>query len=193
MMKARLTPAIFLVFPLVLLFASTALAAAEGGSSPWTTSMLLWRVVNTVALLALLIYFLKKPLTNFFKERKAKIEKDLAEAVAQRQKAEELIKEYQSKLAGMEKELEKMRGELQKAAEGESQKVVANAEKMASAIIESAKIAAEQEVRKAKISLKDEAVTLAVEMAESLIREKISDDDRKRIVEDYLVKVGGMK
>jgi F-type H+-transporting ATPase subunit b len=155
--------------------------------------MLIWRVINTVALLALLIYFLKKPLVNFFKERKAKIEKDLADAVEQRRKAEDLIKEYQSKLAGMEQELERMRGELQKAAEGESQKVISNAEKMASTIIESAKIAAEQEVRKAKVALKDEAVTLAVEMAESLIREKISDDDRKRIVEDYLVKVGGMK
>jgi len=192
-MKARLSLSAFLVLPLVLLFASTAVAAAEGGSSPWTTSMLLWRVVNTVALLALLAYFLKKPLVNFFKERKAKIEKDLADAVEQRQRAEELIREYQSKLAGMEQELQKMRGELQKAAEGESLKVISNAEKMASAIIESAKIAAEQEVRKAKIALKDEAVTLAVEMAESLIREKISDDDRKKIVEDYLVKVGGMK
>jgi len=192
-MKARLSFSAFLVLPLVSLFASTALAAAEGGSSPWTTSMLLWRVVNTVALLAVLVYFLKKPLVNFFKERKTKIEKDLADAVEQRQRAEELIREYQSKLAGMEQELQKMRGELQKAAEGESLKVISNAEKMASAIIESAKIAAEQEVRKAKIALKDEAVTLAVEMAESLIREKISDDDRKKIVEDYLVKVGGMK
>ncbi|MBI4963937.1 MAG: ATP synthase F0 subunit B [Desulfomonile tiedjei] len=192
-MKARLTLSLFLVLPLILICASSALAASEAGSSPWTMSMLLWRVVNTVALLALLIYFLKKPLVNFFKERKAKIEQDLAEAVEQRRKAEELIKEYQMKLAGMEQELEKMRGELQKAAEGESQKVIASADKMSVAIIESAKIAAEQEVRKAKVALKDEAVTLAVELAESLIREKISDDDRKKIVEDYLVKVGGMK
>jgi F-type H+-transporting ATPase subunit b len=191
-MKARLSLSV-LALPFIVLFASTALAASEGHSSPWTTSMLLWRVVNTIALLALLIYFIKKPLVSFFTERKAKIERDLAEAVELRQKAEELIKEYQTKLAGMEQELEKMRGELQKAAEGESLKVISNAEKMATAIVESAKIAAEQEVRKAKITLKDEAVTMAVEMAESLIREKISDDDRKRIVEDYLVKVGGMK
>lgn len=193
MMKARLTLSLFLALGSVLLLASIALAASEGGSSPWTTSMLLWRVVNTVALLAVLVYFLKKPLVNFFRERKTKIERDLVEAVELRQKAEELIKEYQRKLAGMEQELEKMRGELQKAAEGESTKVIAAAEKIALSIIESAKIAAEQEVRKAKVVLKDEAVTLAVELAESLIREKISDDDRKRIVEDYLVKVGGMK
>ena len=172
-MKARLTLSLFLAVGSIMLLASTALAASEGGSSPWTTSMLLWRVVNTVALLAVLIYFLKKPLVNFFRERKTKIERDLEEAVELRQKAEELIKEYQRKLAGMEQELDKMRGELQKAAEGESTKVIAGAEKIASSIVESAKIAAEQEVRKAKVALKDEAVTLAVELAESLIREKI--------------------
>jgi F-type H+-transporting ATPase subunit b len=60
-------------------------------------------------------------------------------------------------------------------------------------MVESAKVAADQEVRKAKMILKNEAVGLAVELAESLIREKINEDDRKRIVEEYLVKVGGMK
>ncbi len=43
-------------------------------------------------------------------------------------------------------------------------------------MVESAKLAAEQEVRKAKSILKNEAVGLAVGMAESLIREKINED-----------------
>ena len=93
----------------------------------------------------------------------------------------------------MEQELAKMREELQKAGQIESEKVVANAERMASAMVEAAQVTAEQEVRKARVTLKNEAVTLAVELAESLIREKINEDDRKRIVEEYLVKVGGMK
>jgi len=86
-----------------------------------------------------------------------------------------------------------MRAELQKAAEAESQKVVANGERMAAAMVEAAQITAEQEVRKAKETLKNEAVTLAIQLAEALIREKINEDDRKRIVDEYLVKVGGMK
>lgn len=86
-----------------------------------------------------------------------------------------------------------MRDELRKAAGVESEKVVANADRMAASMVESAKVAADQEVRKAKMILKNEAVGLAVELAESLIREKINEDDRKRIVEEYLVKVGGMK
>jgi F-type H+-transporting ATPase subunit b len=191
-MKARRI-VLFLGVVLVVLSASCAFAASEGSSSPWTMGMLIWRVINTIALLALLVWALKKPLVNFFTERKAKIEEDLAEAVKLKEQAEELIKEYEGKIAGMEQELSKMRAELQKAAEAESQKVVANGERMAAAMVEAAQITAEQEVRKAKETLKNEAVTLAIQLAEALIREKINEDDRKRIVDEYLVKVGGMK
>ncbi|MBI5249001.1 MAG: ATP synthase F0 subunit B, partial [Desulfomonile tiedjei] len=188
-MKHQKTALVLLVLPAILL-ATDAFAASEG--SPWTTGMLLWRVINTVALLAILVYVLKKPLGNFFTERKAQIQMDLEQAREQRDLAEVMIKDYQQKLAGMEQELDKMRAELKKSSDAESAKVIANSERMAASMAEAAKVAAEQEVRKAKIELKNEAVALAIELAESLIREKINDDDRKKLVEEYFVKVGGM-
>ncbi len=180
---------------LLLLFAGTAFASAEGaeGGGSWSSWMLLWRVINTAALIGLLVYFLKKPMVNFFSERHAQIQKDLEDAKEQRDRAERTIAEYEKKIGEMGRELDKMRDELRKAAGVESEKVVSNADRMAASMVESAKVAAEQEVRKAKMILKNEAVGLAVELAESLIREKINEDDRKRIVEEYLVKVGGMK
>jgi F-type H+-transporting ATPase subunit b len=185
---------LILLYLFVALAPGIALASAAGGEeSPWNAWMLFWRVVNTVALIALLIYFLRKPMAKFFAERKAQISKDLEEAKEQREKAEALLAEYEKKLAGMEKELEKLRAELQKSAAADSAKIMANAEKMSVSMVEAAKLAAEQEVRKARATLKNEAVAMAVQMAESLIREKINDADRKKIVEDYLVKVGGIK
>jgi F-type H+-transporting ATPase subunit b len=180
---------------LLLLCAGVAFASAEGseGGETWTTWMLTWRMINSAVLIGVLVYLLKKPMANFFSERHAQIKKDLEDAKEQRDRAERTIAEYEKKIGEMEKELDKMRGELQKAADAESQKIVSNADRMAASMVESAKVAAEQEVRKAKIALKNEAVGLAVELAESLIREKINEDDRKRIVEEYLVKVGGMK
>lgn len=180
---------------LLLLFAGTAFASAEGaeGGGSWSPWMLLWRVINTAALIGLLVYFLKKPMVNFFSERHAQIQKDLEDAKEQRERAERTIAEYEKKIGEMGRELDKMRDELRKAAAIESEKVVSNADRMAASMVESAQVAAEQEVRKAKMILKNEAVGLAVELAESLIREKINKDDRKRIVEEYLVKVGGMK
>jgi F-type H+-transporting ATPase subunit b len=179
---------------LLVLSAGTAFASVEEPSGgAWTPWMLLWRVINAVALIALLVYFLKKPMLNFFSERHSQIQKDLDDAKAQRDRAERTIAEYEKKIGEMERELDKMRTELQKAADAESKKLLGNAERMAASMVESARMAADQEVRKAKAALKNEAVELAVKLAESLVREKINEDDRKRIVEEYLVKVGGMK
>lgn len=183
-------------FLVIMLLSAVSIANASSGGgeeSSWTPWLLTWRVINTVALIALLIYFVKKPLVTFFAERKDQIRRDLAEAVEQREAALRLLAEYKEKIAGMEKELDRMRVELRKAAESDSEKVMVNAERMSGAIVESAKMTAEQEVRKARESLRNEAVELAVQMAETMIREKITEKDRKRIVEDYLVKVGGMK
>lgn len=192
-MKGRIVAFIIAALPLVLWAGVASAAAAAEGEGTWSTLMLFWRVVNTIALLAILVYFMKKPLVTFFSERKEQIAKDLEEAKEQRQRAEHLLAEYQQKIAGMEKELEKLRADLARAAEADSQRLIVTAEKMAAAMVESAKLTAEQEVRKAKQALKDESALLAVELAESLIRETINDDDRKRLVEEYFVKVGGMK
>ncbi|MEW6350000.1 MAG: ATP synthase F0 subunit B [Thermodesulfobacteriota bacterium] len=187
------------IFPLlaIVAYASMAFAAGGGGhgeeTSAWTTNMLVWRVIDGLVLIVAMVLLLKKPLAEFFSARKTEIRLDLEEAEVQLEKAQKTLREYEVKLAGMATELETMRAEMKKSAEGESTKVVANAERMANAMVETAKLAAEQEVRKAKTSLRNEAVGLAVEMAEALIREKITDDDRKRIVDDYLGKVGGMK
>lgn len=192
-MTSRMRTLLYLsVVPVILLSSTSAIAASDGGSS-WTPWLLMWRVINTIALLGLLIYFVKKPLVNFFQERKNSIARELEEAREKRDEAIRLIEEYKTKMAGMEQELAKMSGELKKAAESDSQKLVATAEKLSAAMIESARVTAEQEVRKARILLKNEAVELAMTMAEALIKQKINDQDRKRIVEDYLVKVGGMK
>jgi F-type H+-transporting ATPase subunit b len=189
---------VFSVLLSVVFILGAGMAFASGGhgeeaASPFTPWVLLWRVINTICLVGLLIYFLTKPLKNFFVERKAQIHKDLDEANALRARAEEELKEYEKKLAGMENELEKMRAELKKLGAVESDKVVANAERMSQAMVEAAKLAADQEVRKAKAALKTEAAELAVELAEALVREKMNEGDHERLVAEYLDKVGGMK
>ena len=189
----KLALSFFVAAPVTLLTASLAMAASDGGGSTWTPWLLMWRVINTLALIGLLIYFVKKPLVSFFEERKSAIVRELEEAKLKRDEAISLIEDYKTKMAGMEQELAKMSAELKKAAESDSQKLVVAAEHLSAAMVESAKMTAEQEVRKARILLKNEAVELAMTMAEALIKEKINDHDRKRIVEDYLVKVGGMK
>jgi len=190
--------AILLVATILSFSVGIAIAASEGHGEEtvWNygfSGKMTWRIINSLVLIVVLWYLLKKPIATFFKERKAQIAKDLEDAKLQREKAERTLKDYEAKMAGMEQEIERLKAELKKSAAAEGEKVVANADRMAAAMVESAKLAAEQEVRKAKAELQAESVDLAVEMAEALISEKIGDDDQKKIVEEYLSKVGGMK
>ena len=190
--------AILLIATILTFSVGIAFASSEGHSeeSVWTygfSGKMTWRIINSLVLIAALWYLLKKPIATFFRERKAQIAQDLEDAKLQRDKAERTLKDYEVKMAGMEQEIERLKAELKKSAAAESEKVVANADRMAATMVESAKLAAEQEVRKAKAELQAESVDLAVEMAEALISEKIGDDDQKKIVEEYLSKVGGMK
>ncbi len=93
---------------LLLVSAGTAFASAEGaeGGGSWTTQMLIWRVINTAALIGILVYFLKKPMVNFFSERHAQIQKDLEDAKEQRDRAERTIAEYEKKIGEMGRELD---------------------------------------------------------------------------------------
>ena len=190
---ALLLVATILSFSIGIAFAAT---EGHGEDSTWNygvTGKMTWRIINSLVLLVVMWYLLKKPTATFFRERKAQIAKDLEDAKLQRERAERTLKEYEAKMAGMEKEIERLKAEIKKSADVESEKVLANADRMAAAMVESARLAAEQEVRKAKAELQAESVDLAVEMAEAVISEKIRDDDQKKIVEEYLSKVGGMK
>ncbi len=42
----------------------------------------------------------------------------------------------------------------------------------------------------ARAELRDEAARLAVELAEDLLKKQVSADDQKRLVEEYMQKVG---
>jgi F-type H+-transporting ATPase subunit b len=187
--------AVLLVLVLGLLMAGAAFGAEAHGEAAetWTTKMILFRVVNTLILFAILVYFLKTPLATYFSERSEKIRREIDEVKEQRNQAEIKLKEYEEKIAGMEQELEKMKENLRQAAQADGAKVMESAEEMAAKIKESARLTAEQELRKAKTMLQNEAVEMAMEVAEALITDKITDQDRKAIVEDYLGKVGGMK
>ena len=103
--------ALVLFLLLLVLSVGTAFASAEGaeGGGSWSPWMLLWRVINTAALIAVLVYFLKKPMANFFSERRAQIQKDLEDAKEQRDRAERTIAEYEKKIGEMGRELDKMR------------------------------------------------------------------------------------
>ncbi|MBI5232754.1 MAG: hypothetical protein HY880_00195 [Deltaproteobacteria bacterium] len=49
-----------------------------------------------------------------------------------------------------------------------------------------ARIVAQQEIKKAKEEIRAEVVTLAIDMAEGLLRKEITEEDHKRLIKEYI-------
>ncbi len=185
--------AALLTLLIVGLFCS--LAYASGGAEHHSDSGVLlkdflYRVLNFGIVVAILVYFLTKPMKKGLAGRREDIEKALAEAKHAKREAEEKFAEYDRKLAQATDEIAEISDAIRREGELEKQKIIANAKSMALKIEQDAEKAAELEVAKARKALQREAVQLAVGMAEDLLKKNFTKDDDTRLIDEYMQKVG---
>ncbi|MEA3334159.1 MAG: ATP synthase F0 subunit B [Pseudomonadota bacterium] len=151
----------------------------------------LWRVLNLAVLLWVIIKFAGKPVREFFAGRRETLLKGVQEAQEAKAAAEKIFGEYQAKLAGLDSELQEMEKRSQLEAEREKERMRQETETLVAKLQQQARQMADQEVATAQRTLRNEAARLAVEVAERLVKENVSDADRQQMVENYLEKVVG--
>lgn len=177
---------------LVLILAGTAFASGDGGHADSGVLLkdFLYRVLNFGLVVALLVYFLRKPLKKGLIGRSEEIEKALAEAKQAKEDAEAKFAEYDRKLDQATEEIAEISDAIRREGELEKQKIIANAKQMAVKIEKDAEKAAEMEVAKARQELQKEAAQLAVDMAEKMLKKSFTKDDDTRLIDEYMQKVG---
>ncbi len=176
------------------LFAAIAVAeeAAEGGHEAITfVGDWLPRIVNFALIAGVIVYFMRKPAVEFFRNRSAEIEKALRESQEARQKAVAALAEMERKVRELESEVRTMVADAQARGEKDRASLVEEGKKASKDIQEQVKIGIDIEVQKAKADLAMEASLLAVDLAEGRIKSAIGKQDHERIVKDYISKVGG--
>jgi F-type H+-transporting ATPase subunit b len=168
----------------VPLFAATghgAEAGVENGGEGWNAKSEIPRIVNFVVIVVLLWFFLRKPLARYFANRREGIQKLLEEAVRARDEAEAKVEEYREKMRNLEQEVAALQSEAEGERENLRQSLLEEARKSADRVIEQARVNIDLERKRATDSLKTEASLLALELAEDLLKENISPEDRERI------------
>ncbi|WP_267926866.1 ATP synthase F0 subunit B [Desulfolithobacter dissulfuricans] len=154
---------------------------------------LFWRTVNFIALVIILVKFLAKPIGSGLAGRRQQIKEELEELQTRRDEAERSYKEFEARLAGMEKEMEIVVERAVKQAEAEKEKILADAERQAEDIKRQAEAAIQAEIVKARRELQDEVAEKATAMAEELIVKNLTPEDQVRITEQYLDRVGAVQ
>jgi F-type H+-transporting ATPase subunit b len=186
----RIMPAIY---SLATILASTAAFAEEEGHAEPMTFVGDWlpRLVNFAIIAGVVVYFTRKPIRDFFKNRTADIAKAIQESKEARERAVAALAEMERKTKDFEAEAGKMIADAQSRGEKDRQALTEESKKMAADINAQVKQGIDVEVQKAKTTLAVEAAILSIDLAEGKIKEKINNEDHERIVKEYIAKVGG--
>ena len=176
----------------LVLLPAVAIAAGGGGHADSGVILkdFLYRCLSFVLMVGLLAYFVTKPIRKGLKDRSAEIEKTLADAQAAKEAAEAKHREYSAKLAKATEEIAVISDSIRREGELEREKIITAAKELAVKIEQEADNKASSVVAKARIELREEAASLAVELAEDLLKKQVSADDQKRLVDEYMQKVG---
>ena len=181
-------PGLLALALLLLGLAQPALAteeAHEGGS----LQGLLLGVLNLAIIVGVVIYFARKPVRDYFDARRGQIQSDLQAAAALLAEAEARYAEWQHKLIDLDRDSQVVRDEGRRHAEEEAALIVAEAQAAADRIQRDAEAAVEHELRRAQAELRREAAALATEMAERILRERLVDSDRERLMDEFITRV----
>ncbi len=150
---------------------------------------LFWKTVNTIILIAILYYFLKKPISKFFSEGMSAIVNRFESAKKEKEEALELLKEAERKSEEARKEAQKILLMAEELAEREKSQIIEEAKATADRIIKTSNEEIEREVQKAKAELKSYAALKAVELAQEKIKQKMDPELNKKLVESNLSQI----
>lgn len=176
---------------LLLALPSAAFAAGgeggHGGGIPWGD--IVKQAVNFAILAGVLVYFLRKPLAAFLRDRSETLRRSIDEAAKARAEAQEKLSAIEARLSRLSGEVEEMGRKMEGEAEEEARRIRETARAEIARLGEQAAFLAEQEVKKARAELRREAAVLSAKAAEDLVARSVTPADHERMVGENIDRI----
>lgn len=153
-------------------------------------SKIIATLVNFLILFLILKHYLFKPVNNMIDKRQNEIVDKINKTDEDMKKAEALKSENDKILSGAKDEGKNIVEGYKVKAEQLSSDIVKDARDEADTIIKRAKTEAERQTEKAADEIKTQIVDLAVLMSSKALGETIDEDQHRRLIKDFIVKVG---
>ena len=162
----------------------------RGGSSlieiNWTLGV---QLISFLLLLAVLYKLMYRPLLAALEGRTTAIQQQLAEAQAAREEAQRQLGAMEERIRTAQAEAQALRERALREAAELRERLSAEARQEATRLIEAAQAQIAQEVRRARTELRAEVGTLAIQIAERLVRKSLNDEDHQRLVREALTRI----
>lgn len=166
--------------------------ASEAGV-PFNWSYVFKHTVNLLILIFILVYFLKNPIRNFLMDRKGVIAKRIEDSKKEMTEAKQTYDLYVEKMNNLENEINELKDTIKREAEIERQEIIKQAELSAKKMREDAREAIKSESAKAKQEIQNEVVTLAINLAQDLLKNNLDESDNKRMIDKFVQEVENSK
>ena len=154
---------------------------------PWTFII---QIINLFIQVYLIKKFLFKPINEILEKRRKLADKTIREAREAQEEADSLKEQYENSLTNAHAQAAQIVSEAQKEAQVKADAMVREAQEEAAGIKARAAADIEQEKKKAINEAKDEIGGLAMDIAGKVVEKEINEADHKKLIEDFINKVG---
>jgi F-type H+-transporting ATPase subunit b len=165
---------------------TAAAGEAEGAKQGSGVVDMIARLVNFAILAGTLGYLLRSPIATYLRDRDAQIRGDLVEAAEMKASAAAQIEEIDRKMKALPAELDALRAQGAQEIASEEERIHAAAAAERDRLLEQARRDIDLQVKIAERELVSHAATLAVGVATERIKNNITDDDQRRLVDRYV-------
>ncbi len=176
----------FLIPILVALALTGPLLAAAEGHGGWGWGETIGRWINLLILFGGLTYFLKEPARQFFRNRKAELQKQIRRAEEARKAAEAKLAEAEERMQQLDAQLDAIRRQAQEEAGREKKRIREQAEEETKRIIAAARREIHNLGQSVRQDLKDYAAEIVVKIARDRLRNRMDSESDSILAERFL-------
>ncbi len=146
----------------------------------------LFKWINFALLVFALGYVLRKPVREFFAQRSASIRKSLEEGRKALEASQAQLNAVEEKLRRLEEVIAAFKASATREMEAERERLRKETAEEAERILAAARAQIETASKAARVELRAYAAQQAVELAEQMIRERLDDAGRRRLVSQFV-------
>jgi len=177
----------------MLLIALPALAQGESAPPEDTTTGWIFRWLNFSIVFGAAVWALKTKAGPAFRKHADAIQAAIAEGTRAREEAEQRRQEAEQKLAGIPQEVEALRAEAKRDADAEAERIRKLARDEAAKMDHAAELEIAAAERAARLELKATAARLAIERAESQLRQQLNPPADSQLVRNFIGDLDGSR
>ncbi|HSB06344.1 MAG TPA: F0F1 ATP synthase subunit B [Thermodesulfobacteriota bacterium] len=152
--------------------------------------LIIWTLISFFILLILLRKVAYPQILKAMKNREETIKQQLEEAQKIKKEAEAFLEDYKRQLAEARSEAQKVINEGKDLGENMRKEIIQKAQEESNHIVKRAQEEIELQKQKAILELQERIADLSIMAASKVINKSLNPEDHRRLVEEYISKVG---